>query len=196
MLKHSFFGNQFFGQSGLQSASAINRNAFFGEEAQNNAPIKQTSSKTNQNYLKINLDINTLLSVLEVKKRLNKRSVFMEEFKEHRKNELDNDIKMMVATDYKLLSEAIASISSFFIIEKRLNNELEGYKSMDELWEYYLGVLEKKTLDFCTKMPEEMILRLKKFMHYVAVSFRKKGLQNLCDDVLTSKKSKIEFLPI
>lgn len=110
----------------------------------------------------------------------------MTEMKKKRKKELDIELKLLSSNNLKILKKALISITSFFLIEDRLNKNIQSYDSIDELWEAYQDELEKYSHQFILKNTEIDNLHFKKLMHYSAHVFRQKGLQNLCDDTLNS----------
>lgn len=116
--------------------------------------------------------MNTFSSVLFVKTTLRQVSKFMEELKSARANELQSSLTLLKSRDISVIKNCILSLTSFFLIEAKLNSIVEAYQSLDQLWKIYLDSLQSSFTEFCLAKSHTQILEYKKILHFSSVVFR------------------------
>jgi predicted MarR family transcription regulator len=123
-----------------------------------------------------------------VKETLKKRPMFLEDLKRSRRKELEDDMALANLNDIEILENSLCKVAAFFLIEMKLNKEIEGYDSIQDLWEFFSKKFRIDSLKFCQAETEDKILELKKRMHFVAVCFNQKNYRHLNDDMLNCKQ--------
>jgi hypothetical protein len=89
-----------------------------------------------------------------------------------------------MSRDLPTIRHTILSITSFFLIEAKLNKIIDSYDSLDDVWERYMDALEMNFLKYCQERKDFQILEYKKILHFSAMVFRQKGERLLSDETL------------